>query len=246
MTLFIAICDDERNISAELEGMLISILDRLNIKYEIDIYFSGEELCRAMETGGFYNLIFLDIEFAQSAINGIETGRFIRETRNNNIVSIIYMSWEMKYSMQLFSIRPFDFMIKPLGYSSVENVVKKYVEIAELWTRDFTYKVTHDTYKVPIKELVYLQSDKRKIILHLTSGETREFYGSMKDIYEEQLKRFDFIFIHASYMVNYDYIAAARYDQIFLTCKKTPLPISQPKRKEVRKIFYDISQKRRV
>ena len=246
MTLFIAICDDEKNISAELDGMLIDILDKLNIKYEIDIYFSGEELCKAMGTWAFYNLIFLDIEFAQSTINGIETGKFIREDRNNNIVSIIYMSWEMKYSMQLFSIRPFDFMIKPLEYSTVENAVKKYVEIAELWTWDFTYKVAHDTYKVPIKEIVYLKSDKRKIILHLANGETREFYGSMKDIYEEQLKRFDFIFIHASYMVNYDYIAAAKYDQILLTCKKTPLPVSQPKRKEVRKIFYNISQKRQV
>jgi len=31
-----------------------------------------------MENGAIYNLIFMDIEFAKNAINGVEVGRLIR------------------------------------------------------------------------------------------------------------------------------------------------------------------------
>jgi len=61
---------------------------------------------------------------------------------------------------------------------------------------------------------------------------------------QEQLRQFDFIFIHASYIVNYDYIAVAKYDEMLLIDGITSLPISQPKRKEVKEVYYEIMEKR--
>ena len=245
MTLFIAICDDERRIGAELERVVMDILDKINISCEIDVYFTGEDLCLKMENGAHYNLIFLDIEFAQNSINGVEVGRLIREAHDNNMVSIVYISWEMKYSMQLFDIRPLNFLLKPLDYAKVEQVVRTYLKLSGLCSGDFTYKVGHNVYKVQLRDIVYLQSDKRKLILHLADGSKEEFYGILKDVYQEQLQRYDFLFIHASYVVNYDYIAAVKYNELILTNKKTPLPISQQKRKKVREAYYEIMEKRR-
>ena len=245
MTLFVAICDDEKRISAELESALLDILGRMNIKHEIDVYFTGEELCREMESGTCYNLIFLDIEFAKNAINGVEVGRLIRKAHQNNMVSIVYISWEMKYSMELFDIRPLHFLIKPLDYVKVEEVIRTYLELAGLWSGDFTYKIGHDTYKVQNKDIVYLQSVKRKLILHLADGSQEEFYGTLKDVYQEQLQKFDFLFIHASYVVNYDYVAAVKYDELVLTDSKTSLPISRHKRKEVTENYCTITERRR-
>jgi len=160
------------------------------------------------------------------------------------LTSIVYISWETKYSMQLFNIRPLNFLIKPLNYEKVEQTVATYLRIAGLWVREFTYKIGHSTHKVQIKDIVYLQSDKRKLILHLADGRKEEFYGTLKEVYQEQLRQFDFIFIHASCIVNYDYIAAAKYDEILLIDGITSLPISQPKRKEVREAYYEIMEKR--
>ena len=246
MTLFVAICDDEKRICAELERALMDILGKMNVKYEIDVYFTGEELCAKMEAGAHYNLIFLDIEFAKNAINGIEIGRHIREAHCNNMVSIVYISWEMKYSMQLFDIRPLNFLIKPLDHKKVGQVIKTYLNISALWSEDFTYKIGHDTYKVYIKDIIYIQSVKRKLILHLADGRKEEFYGTLKDVYQEQLQRFDFLFIHAAYIVNYDYIAAVKFDELILMDSTLALPISQPRRKEVRETYYDIMEKRRA
>ena len=242
----VAICDNEIDTGAELERTLTDIFNTLNVKYEIDIYFAGGELCRHMETGAHYDLIYLDIEFAKTEIDGVEVGRRIRDIYQNNIVSIVYISWEKKYSMQLFEIRPLNFLVKPLTHDKIEHTVKTYLKIAGLVSGEFTYKKGHDTFKAQIKEIIYLENNGRKVTVHLTDGRKDEFYGSLKEIYNEQLQKFDFMFIHASYVVNYDYITAVKYNQLFLADSVTPLPISPNRRDEVRGHYLEIMKRRRV
>jgi len=240
--LHIAICDDETIIGAELERDLIDILSRLNVKYEIDVFFAGEELCQKMKAGAHYNLIFLDIELG--GINGVEVGRLIRDVQQNHLASIVYISWEKKYALQLFDIQPLNFLIKPLKHEQIEEVIKKYLKIAGLWTGEFSYKKGHDNYKIPIKEIVYLESHDRKLALHLADGRKEEFYGSLKATYEEQLKKFDFLFVHNSYVVNYDYVTALKFEQVILADNQVSLPISKHRRNEVRETYYEIMKRR--
>jgi DNA-binding LytR/AlgR family response regulator len=244
--LNIAICDDELKICAELEAALMDMLGKLNIEHEIEVYLTGEVLCRSMEAGMHYDLIFLDIEFAKNEISGVEVGRLIRDAHQNNVVSIVYISWEKKYSMQLFNIRPLNFLIKPLEYDEVEQVVRTYLQIAGLWSGVFTYKIGHETFKAQIKDIVYLESRDRKLMLHLADGRKEKFYGSLKKAYEEQLMRFDFLFIHASYVVNFDYVTSMKYNQLLLADSSAPLPISQNNRNAVRERYHAIMKRRRA
>jgi len=245
MNLFVAICDDEKEISGKLEGFLISVFDKSNIQYEIDVYDTGEEVCRKMAEGKHYDLMFLDIEFAHYAINGIEVGRFIREKQNNHTMSIVYISGHMKFAMQLFDIRPLNFLIKPLDYAKVESTIETYLKLADYWSESFTYKIGHDLFKVKIKDIIYLESFDRKLILYLSNGFQEEFYGTLKKVYQEQLAKFDFLFVHANYVVNYDYVTTMRYDELTLTEGDTALPISQGKRKDIRRAYMAIMEKRR-
>ena len=244
--LTVAICDDEKKIGAELESFLLDIFAKLEVKHEIEVYFTGDGLYRQMEAGTHYDLIFLDIEFARNEINGVELGRLIREAHQNNIVSIVYISWEMKYSMELFDIRPLNFLIKPIKYDKIEQTVRTYLKIAGLWSEVFTYKIGHETFKVQIKDIIYLESRDRKLILYLRDGRNEEFYGSLKEVYNEQLKRFDFLYIHASFVVNYDYLTSIKYDQLIVKDTPPPLPISQNKRNETRESYYAIMKRRRA
>jgi len=246
MSLFVAVCDDEKGICATLESALIDILRNLNIQYEIDVYFTGEELCAKMGSGVYYDLIFLDIEFAQNAVNGVEVGKLIREEHKNSMVSIVYISWKMKYSMELFDIRPLNFLIKPLDIDKVKSVVKTYLKTSGQWAQFFSYKVGHNNYKIPSKDIVYLENEKRKVIIHLANGNKEEFYGSLNEVYHEQLQNLDFLFIHNSYIVNFDYIKAVKYKEIILTTEKPPLPIGRTKRPEVREAYCAIAEKRRI
>jgi len=242
--VLIAICDDEIAIGAELERALIEIFGQQKVECEIDVFFSGEDLCRKMEAGAHYDLIFLDIEFAKDESNGVEVGRHIRDVYQNHLASIVYISWEKKYALDLFDIRPFNFLIKPLEHEKLEEIIRKYLKISGLWAGEFTYKKGHDTFKVQLKDIVYLESRDRKIALYLANGKKEEFYGALKEAYNEQLQRFDFLFIHAAYVVNYDYVTAVKYSQLFLAGSELPLPISPNRRNEVRQRYMEIMKRR--
>ena len=244
--ILVAVCDDELKIGAELEGALINIFGKRSIKYEIDVFYTGEELCKEMETGKHYDLIFLDIEFAQTEMNGVDVGRFIRDVHHNYLASIVYISWEKKYALQLFEIQPLNFLIKPLKEEKIDEVIDKYLKITGLWSGVFTYKIGHDTFKAQVKDIIYLESYDRKLVLHLADGSKDEFYGSLKNEYEEQLRKFDFLFIHNAYVVNYDYVAALKFNQVSLVDSGVSLPISKHRRNEVRENYYEIMKRRMV
>jgi len=241
--IYIAVCDDETKIGAELERALIDIFGKLNVKCEVDVFFDGEELYKRMDSA-HYDLIFLDIEFIQSEVNGVEVGRRIRDVHQNHLASIVYISWEKKYALELFDIQPLNFLVKPVQYEKIEDVVRKYLKIAGLWAGEFTYSIGHDALKVAVKDIVYIESYGRKLVMHLVGGRREEFYGSLKEAYGEQLRRFDFLFIHKSYVVNYDYVTSLKFDQVILADGGMPLPISKHRQGDVRESYFEIMKRR--
>ena len=240
----IAICDDEITIGAEIERALVETLTKQDIQHEIDIFCTGADLYEKIKQGVYYDLIFLDIEFAKNQINGVDVGRLIRNEHQNRLASIVYISWEAKYAMELFDLQPLNFLVKPVPDRKIEAVVKTHLKIAGLMTGTFTYKVGHDSFKLQIKDIMYLESRDRKLILHLADGRKEEFYGSIKTAYDEQLSKFDFMYIHNSYVVNFDYISILRFSEVFLMDIVTPLPISKHRRVDVRDRYKEILQKR--
>ena len=242
MTLKVAVCDDEKQICRDLEAALKKILDMLNIGYEIDTYSSGERLCKKMEQQAHYDLFFLDIEFAKGEINGVEVGKRIRDYFEQQAASIVYISWEKKYSYDLHKIRPIDFLIKPLEYEKIEEAVTTHLKIFRLLADDFVYKVQHDTFRVKVNNIVYLESDKRKLVLHLSDGKKEVFYGTLKEVYMEQLQKFDFLLIHKSYAVNYSFISALKRESLVLTTGAT-LPVSRSKKDEVEEAYFSIMKR---
>jgi len=242
----IAICDDEKNICAELNRTLVDILKKHDVRYNIDIFHSGNELLREMETGGDYDLVFLDIVFASKEINGVEVGRLIRDANKNLKVQVVFISWEEKYAMQLFELRPLNFLVKPLEYGRIEQVVKTFFTVADILDEELTFKKGRDIHTVKIKDIVYLENRQRMVVIYLANGTSEEFYGSLKEIYDEQLKQLDFLFIHASFVVNFEYIATMKYNELFLADTNKLLPISRNNRDEVRDTHMEITKRRRV
>jgi DNA-binding LytR/AlgR family response regulator len=238
----VVICDDEKEICAKLESSLISIFAEMKMKCDIAVFFAGQELCRKIEAGENYDLIFLDIEFSKSEINGVETGKLIRDSHKT--VSIVYISWEKSYAMQLFDIRPLNFLLKPLEYEKIKQVAETYVKLSGFSAGEFVYKKGHGTLKVQIKDIMYLESRGRKIIIHMENGGQEEFYGSLKIAYNEQLAGFDFLFIHSAFVVNYDCITETKYSQLHICGKQDFLPIGQSRRNEIRERYLSIMQRR--
>jgi len=243
--IYIAICDDEIELGTELENTLMDIFNELKIECEISVFFSGEQLQQAMKTGTHYDLIFLDIEFGKHKLSGVEVGQLIRKVYQNRTVSIVYISWEQSYSMQLFEMQPLNFLIKPLSRDKVEHTVKTYLQIAQSQSSELVYKKGHSTFKAQTKDIVYLENRGRKVTIHFSCGKKEEFYASLKELYREQLDKMDFLFIHASIVVNYDYVKTIKHNHLILADgKATTLPIASSKQSATKEKYLAIIRKR--
>lgn len=65
-------------------------------------------------------MIFLDIMMPVKS--GVEVGKIIRNDLKDNITQIVFISSENKYAMDLFEIRPMNFLIKPFDENDIEKL----------------------------------------------------------------------------------------------------------------------------
>ncbi len=234
MNIKVAICDDELEICVLLENMLIDIFEMKGIDYEIEPFCSGKKLCEEMQRQ-VYDLIFLDIELGEET--GIDVGRYVRDELENESVQIAYISAKTEYAMELFEIRPINFLVKPIEYFQVVKLIDKYCMLARQNEHYFEYKKKTDYYKVPLAEILYFESKNRKIHI-VMSEEEDEFYGSMDDIYRN-VKEHKFLYIHKSIIVNYRKIKLLSYEEIVMIDGQK-LPISQSRRTAIKKMCMKI------
>lgn len=234
MNYRIAVCDDESIICKTIFDMIKQYSEKIGISCETDCFTSGEELCLEMKSSQ-YDLIFLDIELPE--MNGVAVGKYIREILNNETVQITYISSKQQYAMELFEIRPLNFLIKPITSDKIQAIIDKFLKLHSVDTQVFKFKVRQEYIKLPLSEIIYFSSSGRKINV-FSSVKSYEFYGSLDDIYME-IKVDNFLYIHKSFIVNYRYVRQYEYEQVTLI-DGTILPISQSRRKYIRKIFMEM------
>jgi DNA-binding LytR/AlgR family response regulator len=225
----IGICDDVGTLCGRVEEWILKRYGNSHLKVRVEVFLSGEDLLRYLESGENIDLLFLDIELGE--INGVEVGRHIREDLSNEAMHIVYISAMQSYAMELFNNRPLNFLVKPLDREKIFACVEKALELSGSGDLNFQFKSKGDIVRLPYSSIVYFHSRDKKIIVSLRD-DTFVFYGKLSEI-ENQLPK-SFIRIHKSYLVNHVHIKKYDYDTITMT-NEVILPISQPNRKMVRR-----------
>ncbi len=233
----IAICDDQLDICGQLELLVEKILKNKKVKYNIDVYSSGIELCKEMSETE-YQLVFLDVEMPEK--NGVEIGRYIREKLKNEKIQIAYISSKEESAMSLFELRPINFLIKPLRMEQIEKVIDKYIVVSEIHNYFFEWQKGKEHYKIPMDKINYFEISGRKIHM-LAENMQDEFYGSIEEI-NDRLNKEKFLFIHKSTIVNYDYVKKISYEQVEMVDGRV-FSISQSRRKSIKKQLEKIKNK---
>lgn len=238
--LYIALCDDEFEICSQLQQCVEEYARQYHEEVQCEVFFNGEELYEKLEQGQYYDLIFLDIELY--LINGIEIADYIRNVMHNERIQIVFVSSKTHYAMQLFSLRPLDFIVKPVTYARVEQCIRSMKRFKKQHLTTFTYQTGKITKNVLLTDILYFESDSRKIMIHHTDG-CDIFYEKL-DMVEQQLLEQDqpFIRIHKSFLVNY--IRAKSFQPEFVIMEEDlRLKISRSKQKEVRQRVDELRKK---
>lgn len=224
----IAICDDDIPTTGRLDMLLRSIANKNFIEIDNEVFWNGENLVKAVEKGERFDIIYLDIEMDKE--DGISAAKKIRKYDNN--VFIIYVTSHENHMQESFSVRPFQFLVKPVSEMQIEICFKAAYEAICKGDFYFRYSYRRLHYKIPIKEIMYFESSKRKVFI-VTEKESYTVYEKLNEI-ERCLKesKLSFLRVHQSYLVNYKYIEAHSYDFVSIKNAKR-IPISEDRRKMI-------------
>ena len=161
----------------------------------------------------------------------MEVGKKIREELNDELTQIVYISAKDSYAMELFDIRPLNFLVKPLKKEKIESVLKTARKVLGSNNQYFEYKIGNVNFNVSISDVLYFESSGRKVKIILKDDE-KEYYGKLSEV-EKKLKNSDFFSIHKSYLINYNYVIEYTYEYVKMSNNEI-LGISQNNRKAVR------------
>lgn len=234
----IAICDDEVGTCNELENMVLFFAKSHAIKFETEVFYSGEALYCAIQENYKFDLIFLDIQLLE--LDGVQVGKQIREELKNENISIVYISSNETYAMSLFQVRPLDFLIKPITKERLFDTLATFIRLDKAKKNVFFFHVGKSICKLYLSEISYFACNGKKIEVHTKAGIT-EFYGNMQEVVKQVLDK-GFWIIHKSYVVNTVFVRVYHYDSLELI-DGTILPISQKYRKKIKECLTELYRK---
>lgn len=114
----ILICDDDIELSQQLEKILISFFQKNSLKYpEIVIYNNGTDLLQDFQSK---DIVFLDIEMP--GMNGIYIGNELKRQNNNAIIFVV--TSYLQYLDEAMRFHVFRYLSKPLDKQRIFRNMK--------------------------------------------------------------------------------------------------------------------------
>ena len=224
----VGICDDDKVLCSLLEEQIQGLSAEFSVKFEIEVWYSGESLESDLKKGVGLDILFLDIELLQK--NGIAIGAFIRDEMEDTDTHIAYISSKQSYAMELFKMQPLEFLVKPISAARLKEVLERSMKRKKYAESCFEYQRGSRIFRVSVKEILYFMSMDKKVLMIKKDGQ-EEFYGKLKNVME-QLPA-GFLMIHQSYVIHQEYVSEYSYESIKMM-NGDVLSVSKPYRKEVR------------
>ena len=241
----IAICDDDRTFTENVEQLLCRIAAEQGISISCEVFHDGSSLIGAvMEQRMYFDLVYLDIEMED--LDGIHTALALREAELPTL--IVYLSSHEEYLKDLFRTEPFRFLSKPIEETEFYQIFLDAYKRIQKRVGYFTFFYKKSCYRIPFDKITCFESRSRVITIHLSRTGNEEtvplqdrFYGKMNEI-EKQVAALNgrFLRIHQSFLVNFDYIKALSASEVVLLDGKK-FQVSEDRSKDIRARFKDLT-----
>jgi len=238
----IAICEDEEYYAKTVRQMLENLLQERGKEGEIEVFESGEDLCRDLKRIKTYDMIFLDVELRE--MNGIEVAEVIRGV--NRDVVLAFISAYAEYAHRGYRLETLRYILKSQVDDELPECLDAMLEKLEKREKIIRLKFVSGLKEIKIESIVYIRSLNRKMLFYLYGDkfEQIEAYGKI-DVMEKRLESHGFIRIHRSYVVNVKFIDELKDNMVRLIEKVgygegdlDGLPIPATKYNEIRERYF--------
>ena len=230
---------DDEPLALDVLSSYIHRVDGLELTARCDNALKAFEVLRNQPV----DLIFLDIQMPK--LNGID---FLKTLQNPP--KVIFTTAYREYAIEAFDLDAVDYLLKPIPFSRfLKALSKSFSQIQTAQTtsmvsnnEDYEPYVSTDTLivksdkkmiKINLKEIIYIESLKDYVIIHLT--DKRIVTKQKISFLEQKLMENNFIRIHRSFLVSTSKITAFTPGHIEINGQE--LPIGRSYKSEVGKIL---------
>jgi len=230
---------DDEPLALDVLSSYIHRVDGLELTARCDNALKAFEVLRNQPV----DLIFLDIQMPK--LNGID---FLKTLQNPP--KVIFTTAYREYAIEAFDLDAVDYLLKPIPFSRFLKALSKsfsQIQTAQTTsmvssTEDYEPYVSTDTLivksdkkmiKINLKEIIYIESLKDYVIIHLT--DKRIVTKQKISFLEQKLMENNFIRIHRSFLVSTSKITAFTPGHIEINGQE--LPIGRSYKSEVGKIL---------
>jgi DNA-binding LytR/AlgR family response regulator len=217
--LKVALCDDVPQVAETVEKLLYEYDPAL---FDSHVYYHSAKLKDQMKQIPF-DLYILDIEMPQ--YDGLALAKEIRKENLN--VPIVFLTSHKEYMKEVFSIHTFDYVVKPINKERFFLLLDRLTKYLSASRHTFRFIEKKALLNVQANDIIYFEKNRRQVHIHTTRG-TYMPYMSTQEI-TKQLNH-HFVQIHASYIVNLNYIREIGKNYVLLKNRDNDhleLPISR-------------------
>lgn len=224
-----AICDDVEKDRAVMLELVQEYLQLNDYHIAVDLYESGEAFLAADVTQ--YQLAILDI--FMGGLNGIETAKKLMERHPR--LQIIFCSTSNAYAAESYDVAALRYFIKPISREKLFATMDRFFHV-HTSLRTLTYKQNRMDETIYISDLLWVEADGHKSILHTRKGEivTRTNISQIS----QQLEGADFVKPIRYALVSLSAVTQIPSDVLTLT-DGSSVPISRDQRANIKQAFSD-------
>ena len=221
------ICDDNKTSVSTIHNMICGLYkDRFDFKlaYGVEDFESGDS--------GDCDILIMDIDLLRSdGVNssGIDLAEELKHT--NPGIQVIFVSAFHEYAQDIFKAEPVYYLQKPVSEEKLKIAIDKALkEIEKNRNNRFVFTVGGDIVSIPVSEILYFESDKRRMKA-ITVKEEHSFYSRVGDV--EAMLDDRFVRCHQSFIINLEHVSSMRSNSLLMDNGCT-IPVSQSRQKVVR------------
>lgn len=199
----IGLCDDNKLYTDALEKILYNISKKEDIQLEIKSFHSGESLISFCERhGDYFDILFLDI--LMDGYNGIKTAEAIRKLTLD--VFIVFVTSSKDYALDGYSVNAHSYILKPFSPEDIRSIfLTIHKKISFKLSNTIYIKNNQDIFTLNLNNIVYFESNLRKITAYMIDGTSLTFYNKLSKL-EEEISSSMFVRSHRSFLVNVMFI----------------------------------------
>ncbi|WP_300568755.1 LytTR family DNA-binding domain-containing protein [uncultured Acetatifactor sp.] len=226
----IAICDDEKYMSDQIQELACAFFGRRNRETAIRRFSCGREL---LEYDGQIDILFLDIQM--KGMDGMETAKRLRAGKFRGFLIFITVLREMVF--QSFEVQAYDYLVKPIEEARFEKTMERL--LASMCSAGGSSLLVQKGYESRIiqkEDIVFCEIIDRKIYLNLASGEVVDYYERIENLETKLDSRF--FRCHRSFLINLGHLRGYKNGTAYMDNGRE-IPVSRLRGKEFSSVILE-------